>query len=98
MIVARVVGNVWATRKHKDLNGKKLLLVMPLDPQTGSRAGGTILAIDESAGAGIGDTVLLLDEGSSCRKILGTKSGPTRTIVVGVVDSIMNQGELRKYH
>ena len=98
MIIAKVVGNVWATRKHKDLDGKKLLLVMPVDSGNGSRAGSTLLAIDESACAGVGDTVLLLDEGSSCRQILGTKRGPTRTIIAGVVDNVSFKGKLRKYH
>jgi len=98
MIIAKVIGNVWATSKHCDLEGKKLLLVMPVDSGSGSRAGSTLLAIDESACAGIGDTVLLLDEGSSCRQILGTQRGPTRTIIAGVVDNVFFKGKLTKYH
>ena len=31
MQVAKVIGNIWATRKEEKLSGLKLLLVKPLD-------------------------------------------------------------------
>ena len=31
MIIARVIGNVWATRKEENLSGLKLLIVQPID-------------------------------------------------------------------
>lgn len=98
MIVARVVGNVWATRKHPSLEGKKLLLVQPIDEIKGTKNGPVQLAIDENAGAGIGDAVLVLDEGSSCRQILGTKRGPTRMIIAGVIDQVTRKSRTKKYH
>lgn len=98
MIVARVVGNVWATRKHPDLNGRKLMLIQPVDGISGKSNGAVQLAIDSSTGAGIGDTVLIIDEGSSCRQIIGTKRGPTRTVIAGVVDQVTENGKVKKYH
>jgi len=38
MQTARVVGNVWATRKELSLNGLKLLIVEPYDPNTGEKS------------------------------------------------------------
>ena len=35
MKVAKVIGNIWATRKEEKLAGLKLLLVQPLDVLTG---------------------------------------------------------------
>jgi microcompartment protein CcmK/EutM len=97
MILAKVIGNVWATMKHSSLEGKKMLLIQPIDEISGKKNGSVQLAID-SAGAGIGDTVLIIDEGSSCRQILGTKSGPTRTIIAGIVDQVSSKGNTKKYH
>ena len=33
-LIGEVVGNVWGVRKHASLDGKKLLLVRPIDPIT----------------------------------------------------------------
>jgi microcompartment protein CcmK/EutM len=88
MITAKVVGNIWATRKHASLEGKKLLLIKQYDEEKKDFCGATQMAIDGGVSAGIGDSVLIIDEGSSCRQILGTQKGPTRTIIVGIIDSV----------
>lgn len=98
MITAKVVGNIWATRKHPSLEGKKLMLIKQYDPSGEKGLGQTQMAIDSGVGAGIGDTVLVIDEGSSCRQILGTKKGPTRTIIVGIVDNISEGKKNYKFH
>lgn len=97
MFVAKVVGNVWATRKHPDLKGGKLLLVKPVQPSDGSYAGATTLALDGGVGAGVGDMVLVLDEGGSARKIIKNDNAPVRTLICGVVDSVSLGGKEKKY-
>jgi ethanolamine utilization protein EutN len=97
MIVAKVVGNVWATVKHPLLKDKKMMLVQPLD-EKGKKKGVVQMAIDGFTGAGIGDTVLIIDEGSSCRQIIGSNRGPTRMIIAGVVDQVNCKGKTSKYH
>ena len=96
MKVARVVGNVWATRKHPGLEGAKLLLVRPLE--AGKPAGQVSMAVDRSFGAGPGDTVLLMDEGSSARQILKDAKAPVRLVICGIVDSVTTQGKDARYH
>ena len=96
--MARVVGNVWATRKHPGLEGAKLLLVQPLDADSGKSAGDISLAVDRNIGAGPGDTVLLMDEGSSARQILKDPKAPVRLVICGVVDSVCTEGRDAKYH
>lgn len=98
MKVARVVGNVWATRKHPGLDGAKLLLVRPMDAAAGKPMGEISLAVDRSFGAGPGDTVLIMDEGSSARQILKDPSAPVRLVICGIVDSVCTEGKEAKYH
>lgn len=86
MFVAKVIGNVWATRKHAGLKNATMLLVKPLDPE-GKPSGEAQLAID-GVGAGVGDTVLIVDEGGSARKILKNSKAPVRTVIAGIVDKV----------
>jgi len=98
MYIAKVVGNVWATRKHKSLDGGKLLLVKKCDGLTGEFYNEEpSLAIDINIGAGIGDIILVMDEGSSARQILNNKVAPVRTIVCGVVDLVNSKGQIKKW-
>ncbi len=86
MTLGRVVGTVTATAKHTVLVSRKLLTVKPLDGD-GKPRGTSMVALD-MAQAGIGDTVLVLDEGNSARMILGDRSAPVRTVIVGIVDTV----------
>ena len=52
MKLARVIGRVWATAKHETLEGRKILLVRPLDLD-GNTKGEAYLAVDAvDAGGG----------------------------------------------
>lgn len=86
MFVAKVIGNVWATRKHPGLKGATMLLVRALGAD-GKPAGEAQLAVD-GVGAGVGDTVLIVDEGGSARKILKNSKAPVRTVIAGIVDKV----------
>jgi microcompartment protein CcmK/EutM len=86
MFLAQVVGKVVATIKHKDLHGKKILLVRPLDLSL-APSGRTVLAVD-SVDAGAGDVVLVADEGNAASQVLRIERGPIRTVIVGVVDNV----------
>jgi microcompartment protein CcmK/EutM len=91
MTLARVAGTVVSTVKLKVLEGFKILLVQPVDPE-GNEKSGTLLALD-SVQAGLGDTVLVLDEGNSSRLIVGDSMAPIRTLIVGIVDEVHVGGE-----
>lgn len=96
MFVAEVIGNVWATRKHESLKGRKLLLVRPIDPKTRKAIADPVMALDAGVDAGPGDIVLVMDEGGSARQILKDSKAPVRTIVCGVVDEVSVGGETFK--
>ena len=99
MFIAKVVGNVWATRKHKALESTKLLLVRRMDGISGKFLDDDImLAVDKFIDAGIGNTVLVMDEGNSARQILNDKTAPVRTIICGIVDTVFSKGQTKKWH
>ncbi|MFW5728681.1 MAG: EutN/CcmL family microcompartment protein [Spirochaetota bacterium] len=93
MQLARVIGTVTATQHINAYRQEKLLVVKPVNPD-GSPAAGILVAMDR-AQAGPGDTVLILDEGNSARIIVGDKTAPVRTMIVGIVDAVELQREPR---
>ncbi len=97
MFIAEVVGNVWGTRKHASLNDKRLLLVRPIDPLTEKHTGDAIMAVEYGTGAGPGSVVLVMDEGGSARGVLKDDGAPIRTVIVGLVDSVVSGGTTKKF-
>jgi microcompartment protein CcmK/EutM len=86
MIIARVIGNVVATRKQESHEGKKILLIQPLD-LNGEPMGDVVVALD-AADAGIGDRVLAVQEGFSAMTAVGHTESPIDAAVVGVIDIV----------
>ncbi len=97
MFIGKVIGNVWGTRKHPSLEGKRLLLVRPIDPLTEEPLGDAVMAIDGGVQSGPGSVVLVVDEGGSARKVIGDEKAPVRTVIVGVVDKINRGSEEKRY-
>lgn len=96
MFLADVVGTVVAPVQVPALQGRTLLILRPVAPD-GRASGKTRIGIDR-AGAGVGDRVLVIDEGNSARQILGDKTLPIKTLVVGVVDYVETAGALAYDH
>jgi len=86
MRLARVIGNVVATRKVPCYTGHKLLIVQPVDEQ-GNDISESVLSMD-TVNAGPGDLVLVEQEGNAARQLLGTIDDPFHSVIVGVVDKV----------
>ena len=86
MQIARVIGTVVSTQKHRKFEGAKLLLVQPLNPDDSPR-GAALLAVD-GVGAGVHEKVLVVLEGRAAGEALGRKAAPVDAAVVGIVDTI----------
>ena len=86
MIIARVVGNITATRKQESHEGKTILLVQPMDLEE-QAVGDVIVALD-SVGAGVGDTVLVVQEGFSAMTSVGHIESPIDAAVIGFIDAV----------
>ena len=86
MFLGRVIGNLVATQKEPQYEGKALLLVQPVAPE-GNVDGKAIGAVD-SVGSGAGETVLVVIEGRSSSIAMGQKLAPANAAIVGIVDHI----------
>jgi microcompartment protein CcmK/EutM len=86
MLIGEVVGTVVSTHKHYKIEGRKILLVQPLDLE-GEPQGRAVLAVD-SVDAGEGDRVLVVQEGKSASMAAGRSESPLDAAVVGVVDTV----------
>ena len=86
MLIARVVGELTATQKHASHEGRKLLLVQPLN-LNGSDRGDAVVALD-AVDAGVGDRVLLATEGFSAMTSVGRPQSPIDMAVIGFIDTI----------
>ena len=86
MILCRVIGNSVATVHHPSYDGRKVMVVETLGPDS-QPTGTTFLAVD-SVQAGVGDTVLAAREGNTARQILGDPNAPLHAVIVGIVDEV----------
>jgi ethanolamine utilization protein EutN len=84
MLLARVEGNVVATRKHPSLEGWRLVVCQPISQQ-GEPEGPPQIAID-AHGAGLHQRVVISSDGSAARQAVGDPKSPARWLVLGVVD------------
>jgi ethanolamine utilization protein EutN len=86
MQIARVVGTLVATQKHRSFEGAKLLLVQPLNDDDSPR-GTALLAVD-GVGAGVHEKVLIVLEGRAAGEALGRKGAPVDAAIIGIIDQI----------
>ena len=82
MIIGKVVGSLFSTRKSEKLVGNKFMIVEPVETMrnTGSR----LVAID-IIGAGIGEFVLVA-QGSAARIGCDMSDAPVDAAIVGIID------------
>ena len=85
MILGKVIGTVWSTRKDENLVGAKFLIVRHLDLEYKPKEA-TVIAVD-SVGAGVGEVVLVA-QGSSARQTTFTKNKPIDAVIMAIVDKL----------
>jgi ethanolamine utilization protein EutN len=86
MLIARVIGELVATQKHSSHEGRKLLLVQPLNLD-GSNRGDAVVALD-AVDAGVGDRVLLSTDGYAASSSVGRPQSPIDMAVIGFIDHV----------
>jgi microcompartment protein CcmK/EutM len=84
MLLARVEGNLVATRKHRSFEGWRLVICQPIN-QAGEPEGAPQVALD-AHGAGMHQRVVISSDGSAARKAVGDERSPARWMVIAVVD------------
>ena len=85
MLLGRIIGTLWATRKDEKLEGMKLQVVQAVDLEF-KPLSNFVVAVD-SVQAGLGEVVLVA-QGSSARQTHLTKDRPVDAVIMAVVDNL----------
>lgn len=85
MILGKVVGTVWATRKDEQLVGLTLQIVQHVELDYSLKSS-FVVAVD-SVGAGVGEIVLVA-QGSSARQTAMTHNKPIDAVIAAIVDKL----------
>jgi len=88
MILAKVIGTIWATKKYDALNGYKMQFIQPLNGEL-EKLGDPIVAVD-TIGAGPGELVFYATSGEAVIA-MDVDMAPVDASIVGIVDSINSQ-------
>jgi len=88
MIICKVIGHVWATKKEPRLEGLKLMVVRE---ETSTRK--SIHVAADAVGAGIGERVLVVS-GSTARGVFGGDI-PTDMTIVGIIDDLQTDKDVK---
>ena len=91
MQLAKVIGSMVSTRKCERLEGMKLLVAVPVDPETMEEKGAPFVTAD-TVGAGEGEIVLWAG-GSSSRQTDQTTGKPVDSTIIGIVAFVDIQGK-----
>ena len=86
MLLGRVIGEVVATQKHASHEGRKALIVQPLNLD-GTNRGDAVVALD-AVDAGVGDRVLAVQDGFAAMTSVGHVDSPIDAAVIGVIDLV----------
>lgn len=92
MVICKVIGHVWATKKESNLEGLKLMVVREEDSP--DKKPKTYVAAD-IVGAGVGEQVLVVS-GSTARKAFGRDDIPVDMAIVGIIDTLEIEREYQK--
>ena len=86
MTICKVLGDIVSTVKNPRFEGKKILIVQPLDLE-GRPQGEAFLALD-TVQAGVNDRVLVMREGGSARIVFNDNEIPVQAVITAVVDDV----------
>ena len=86
MRLAKVIGNAVSVSKHEKLEGIKLQIIKPIDPE-GEKISNPIIVADYLNSAA-GSLVYWIEDGVTICKWMGIKSIPLRGSILGQIDKI----------
>jgi ethanolamine utilization protein EutN len=86
MILGKIVGDIWSTKKTDKIHALRLLFVEPLGKDL-TPAGEVLIAADE-IGAGVGEMVIVTQGAPAMQAFDREGLIPIDAVVVGIVDSL----------
>lgn len=88
MILGRVIGTIWATRKYDSVKNYKMQFVQPINSKE-ENIGRPIIALD-TIGAGPGEIIFYITASEAVIP-LDVDMAPVDASIVGIVDSINSE-------
>jgi ethanolamine utilization protein EutN len=85
MLIGKVIGTIWATRKYETITGFKMQFVQPLNSEM-KKIGEPIIALD-TIGAGPGELIFYATSSEAVIP-LHVEMAPVDASIVGIIDSI----------
>jgi ethanolamine utilization protein EutN len=86
MLLAKVIGNVWSTKKKDEISALRLLLIQPLGKNL--KPEGNVLVAADEVGAGFGELVIVTQGSPAMRAFNKEKLVPIDAVVVAIVDNL----------
>ena len=86
MLLAKVVGNVWSTKKKEEISALRLLVIQPLGENL--KPDGKVRVAADEVGAGFGELVIVTKGSPAMRAFDKDNLIPIDAVVVGIVDNI----------
>ena len=86
MLLARVIGNVWSTKKKDEISALRLLFIQPLGKSL--KPDGNVLVAADEVGAGFGELVIVTQGSPAMQAFHKDKLVPVDAVVVGIVDNL----------
>ena len=86
MLLAKVVGNVWSTKKKDEISALRLLVIQPLGKNL--KADGNVQVAADEIGAGFGDLVIVTQGSPAMQAFNKEKLIPIDAVVIGIVDNL----------
>jgi ethanolamine utilization protein EutN len=86
MLLAKVIGNVWSTKKKEEISALRLLFVQPLGSDM-KPDGQVVVAVDE-VGAGFEELVIVTQGAPAMQAFNKDRLIPIDAVVVGIVDNL----------
>ncbi len=91
MLLGKVIGTIWATRKYATLKSYKMQFVQPLNAMM-EKMGDPIIAVD-TIGAGPGE-IIFYATSSEAVIAMDVDMAPVDASIVGIVDSVNSENNL----
>ncbi|PID57139.1 MAG: ethanolamine utilization protein EutN [Ignavibacteriae bacterium] len=88
MVLGRVIGTIWATKKYETLKSYKMQFVQPLNAKL-EKIGKPIVAVD-TIGAGPGE-IIFYATSSEAVIAMDVDMAPVDASIVGIVDSVYTE-------
>jgi len=86
MLLARVIGNVWSTKKKDEISALRLLFIQPLGKSL--KPDGNVLVAADEVGAGFGELVIVTQGSPAMQAFNKDKLVPVDAVVIGIVDNL----------